>query len=138
MMQIPRNDYLNRILVEACSLPNDVIIKSLDNKGVYWITNNGDVISLYNNEMRYLQTFDNGRGYYYVNIGRRKMYIHRLLAFAFTNNEEYKKHKRRYDVHHLDYNSKNNSLSNLCIIEKSRHRKLHDLKRKFEKWNNNL
>ena len=59
-----------------------------------------------------LSPFDNGKGYLVITLVKNKKknnhYIHRLVAFAFLPNPNHFEY-----VNHLDYNTKNNEVSNL-------------------------
>jgi hypothetical protein len=39
-------DYVERVIVESFNLPPNVILKSLDEEGRYWITSDGRVLSV--------------------------------------------------------------------------------------------
>lgn len=113
-------------------------------EGLYEVSNLGRIKSLARKVNDYrgkntrtlpskiMNNVDNGNGYEYVtlvkNKKRKNYYIHRLVAFTFLpnpNNYEY--------VNHLDYNTKNNIVSNLELctqknnvnysIENMKHRK---------------
>ena len=59
----------------------------------------------------------------YLNQGRlvfKKMCVHCIMAHTFFG------WKPGYDVHHIDENKLNNSLSNLMYLTKSEHRRLHN------------
>ena len=75
----------------------------------YYVTVDGEVYSWYGKKpvicMKYL---DNGSGYKYVRIGRKNVYVHRLIAETFIPNPENKP-----QVNHKDGNRANNSVDNL-------------------------
>lgn len=93
-------------------------------EGLYQISNLGRVKNLerkvndYRGEKtrtikeKILSPFDNGNGYLAVtlvkNKKRKNYYIHRLVAFSFLSNPNHFGY-----VNHLDYNTKNNEVSNL-------------------------
>lgn len=95
-----------------------------DTNGLYQISNCGRVKTLkkkiddYRGEKtrtineKILSPFDNGHGYLTISLvkdkKRKNYYIHRLVAVAFLDNLENKKY-----INHLDYNTKNNNVSNL-------------------------
>lgn len=82
-----------------------MIIKCTD----YSVSDEGKVYSIHGRE---LKPRDNGRGYLYVQIcgfdGKRKEYIHRLVARAFIENPDEKP-----CVNHKDGNKTNNCAANL-------------------------
>ena len=79
-------------------------------EGLYEVSSCGDIKSLIKNKV--MHPTDNGNGYLIVSLhkdGRRKNhYVHRLVAQAFIPNPEgYKV------INHKDYDTKNNTASNL-------------------------
>ena len=83
-----------------------------DYKGLYQISNKGNVKSLYKGSERILKLHDDGRGYYQIilcNDGVRKTFkLHRLVAQAFISNPH-----NLPEVNHKDENKKNNCVENL-------------------------
>lgn len=83
-------------------------IKASD--GRYQISNAGRVRRIANGHI--LKPSDNGSGYQYVSIvcsGKTKhFYIHRLVAEHFIENKD-----NCEEVNHIDFNKKNNDVSNL-------------------------
>ena len=74
-----------------------------------------------------LKAVDNGNGYMRLNLyfnGRQcKKYIHRLVAEAFLSNS-----KQLPEVHHIDHDKTNNTLSNLQWVtseENNSHKVVH-------------
>lgn len=63
---------------------------------------------------RLMKPWDNGYGYQVVSLRfgdkKKNFYVHRLVAEYFIG-----KIPKDYQVHHIDYNKKNNALSNLEI-----------------------
>lgn len=90
-----------------------MVVKCID----YSVSSDGKVYSRYGKE---LKQRDNGHGYLYVQIcgdaGKRKEYVHRLVAHAFIANPENKK-----CVNHKDGDKANNCVSNLewCTHEEN-------------------
>ena len=62
-------------------------------------------------------------GYHAVFIKHHRYLVHRLVAQAFLNNYDELK-----DVHHIDKNKENNTVSNLRCIDSELHQKLHKTK----------
>lgn len=120
-------DYLARMIFEAVKLNPDTILKSLDDQGRYWITNDGQVLSVCRSLPLWKARIDNGNGYLYTEINGKKYYIHRLVAEAFAEDEEKKKNFSQKEVHHIDVNKKNNNIVNLCILTPEEHREIHRL-----------
>lgn len=63
-------------------------------------------------------------GYYGKTLGGRS-YLHRDVWESFCG----EKIPNGWDIHHIDENKENNDISNLMIIEKSQHAKLHNTKK---------
>ena len=58
----------------------------------------------------------------YLHLGRpefKRMFVHCIIAHTFYG------YKPGYDIHHLDENKFNNSLSNLVYLTSEEHRRLH-------------
>ena len=76
----------------------------------YKITNSGKVWSIRKN--KFLKSFDNGKGYQKVSLSvkgnKKQLYIHRLVASAFIENNN-----NLPQVNHKDENKKNNCSYNL-------------------------
>ena len=128
-------DYLNRMIIEALTLPPNVSLRSLDfdEQGRYWITSDERLLSVCREQPIYKHFTDNGEGYYYTEIGGKKYYLHRLLALSFNQDQEKKKILDRCEVHHLDFDRSNNSLGNLCILTPEKHRLIHTLWNRWQK-----
>lgn len=127
-------DYIERVILESFKLPSDIILKSIDEAGRYWITSDGRVLSVVRNQPRYKHFTDNGEGYLYTEIDGKKQYLHRLLALSFNTDPRKEPIKNTMEVHHLDRDRANNELSNLCLLSKEDHRKIHDIWRKLDSW----
>lgn len=76
----------------------------------YLVSKSGKVFSIRSNKV--LSPGDNGRGYLFVNLtinGKvNRFYIHRLVALAFVENNQFKD-----QVNHKDCNKRNNNYTNL-------------------------
>lgn len=60
------------------------------------------------------------RGYYYTNNKQGKVYMHRYV-WEFYNG----KIPKGYEIHHIDFDRGNNDISNLQLVSRSEHRKIH-------------
>lgn len=129
-------DYLSRAIFEGLQLPKNVILKAIeaDEDGRYWILSDGRVLSVCREKPYYKNFTDDGNGYLYIKINNKKCYQHRLLALNFNLDKQKEKNKEQYEVHHLDFDKSNNELSNLCLVPPSKHRAIHSIHRRIEKW----
>ena len=127
-------DYLNRMINEARKLPPDVALISLDDEGKYWLTTDGRWLSVCGEQPLYRTLNDNGKGYLRFQIGTKKHYLHRYLALALNQSPEKEKLFNNCQVHHLDRDKSNGKLDNLCILSPKKHRAIHNIWRKIEKW----
>lgn len=86
--------------------------KKIEGYEDYYVTNEGEIISLKYNKKRILKKYINKRGYYYVRLSKngkaKSKSIHRFVALAFIENPN------NYEqVNHIDGNKKNNNVDNL-------------------------
>ncbi len=82
--------------------------KPIDGYDDYQISNFGRVKSLKYDKERILKPFPNSDGYLQVDLGKKYLKIHRLVALAFILNPENKP-----CIDHIDRNKINNSFNNL-------------------------
>lgn len=75
-------------------------------KGLYYISNRGDFYSTFTKKL--LKPQKDHKGYLYVEIGRKKYKIHRLVAEYFIPNPN-----NLPQVNHIDCNKANNNVNNL-------------------------
>lgn len=79
----------------------------------YGVTRSGRVWSI--RRRKFLKPQSNGRGYWYVSLGRQgREYIHRLVAKLYLGAPE-----EGLEVDHIDGDSSNNSLQNLRYLGRS-------------------
>lgn len=78
----------------------------LKTKGYYYISNNGDFYSTFTKKL--IKPQKDKKGYLYVEIGRKKYKLHRLVAEYFIPNPDNKP-----QVNHIDCDKTNNNVSNL-------------------------
>lgn len=79
-------------------------------EGRYWVSENGEVF----NSKRRMKTYLIWNGYERVDLGKKKMLVHRLVAMAFLPNPE-----SLGFVNHLDGNKAHNHWRNLEWCTKS-------------------
>ena len=86
-------------------------------KGIYQVSNLGNVKSLKFNKERVLKPSKDSKGYLSINLSLNGVFkmrnIHQLVAESFLN------HKRcghKLVVNHLDFNKTNNNLNNLELV----------------------
>lgn len=127
-------DYLSRVIFASLKLPNNVILRDLqiDEDGRYWITSDCRVLSICDEQPLYRKFHDNGDGYLQLEIGRRKYYLHRLMALTFNADAKKEAIKNSLVVHHLDRDKSNNSLTNLCLLDDRKHRAIHSIWKKID------
>lgn len=82
----------------------------------YEITREGQVINKHNGHI--LAGQPNGKGYLRVSIGKKLMFIHRLVAEKYVPNPDHKT-----QVNHKDGNKLNNSADNLEWVSNQENRK---------------
>lgn len=86
---------------------------------IYFISNKGRVLSLYNNKPRILKP-DTSSSYNRITINQKKRSIHRLVAEAFVPKEDGKDL-----VHHRNTVKSDNMSSNLQWVDELEHKKIH-------------
>ncbi|MFA7290120.1 MAG: NUMOD4 domain-containing protein [Melioribacteraceae bacterium] len=110
-------------------------------KGLYKISNLGNVFSVRNNK-ELKNSFNKRNGYYYIRLynhcKNKALYIHRLVAIEFILNP-----KNLKEVNHKDCNKSNNNVSNLEWVSRKQniqHAHLNNLykKRRGECMSNKL
>ena len=91
-------------------------------KGMYQVSNLGNVKSFKFGKERILKPSDNGSGYLKVTLNKKgyrfTRYVHQLVAMAFLGHEPCGHSK---EVDHIDENSFNNKLSNIRVLTLSQH-----------------
>lgn len=86
---------------------------------IYFISNKGRVLSLYNNEPRILKP-DTSSSYNRITIKEKKRSIHRLVAEAFIPKED-----KKNLVHHRNTIKRDNNKNNLQWVDELEHKKIH-------------
>lgn len=112
-------------------------------QGLYEISNYGRVKALakviqretkqglnhYYKEQKILTGTIDGKGYYHVRLTKNKVKtlfkIHNLVVTHFMRQLE-----ENEVIHHIDFNKQNNNISNLTILDKFYHIKMHNLSKK--------
>lgn len=86
-------------------------------EGLYQVSNQGNVRSLYSNDIQELQKINHSKGYLIVNLMKEKkrktIKIHQLVAMAFLNHVP---NGNTLVVDHINHDKKDNRLSNLQIL----------------------
>lgn len=94
-------------------MPREYKTNTIDD---YEITRDGEVINKHTG--RHIKPQKNGKGYYRVAIGRKLMFVHRLVAEKYVDNPEHKE-----QVNHKDGNKLNNCADNLEWVTNKENRK---------------
>lgn len=81
-------------------------IGKVHSKGNYYISNKGDFYSTFTKKL--IKPQKDHKGYLYVEIGRKKYKVHRLVAEYFIPNPDNKP-----QVNHIDCDKTNNTIENL-------------------------
>lgn len=133
-------DQLSKVVFASLNLPLNVVMRDtqIDDNGRYWITSDGRLISLCDDQPFYRKFSDNGNGYLQVVIGNNKYYLHRLLALSFNADPNKEAIKYRLEVHHLDFDKSNNSLSNLVLIDSKKHHAIHNIWKRIKSYENSI
>ena len=72
-----------------------------------------------------------GNGYWFNNHAGKILYLHREKLRLFLGLTE--DQMKNYDVHHLDKNIDNNDITNLQLLSKSAHQKIHAIRNEQSK-----
>lgn len=105
------------------NLPHEEWKEIENTKGKYFISNCGRVKSLCGYTAKILQQYKKRNGYLIAKINGKNILIHRLVAFAFCENN-YK--NTAVQIHHKDGNRQNNNYKNLEILSAEEHAKKHN------------
>ena len=104
-----------------------------ENNDRYFACSDGTIWSNRNGVMKQLKPYDAGCGYYKVDlyIGGKvhKCRVNRLIAFAFTDNEDALEHPHLYVSHHINHVRKDNRVENLELLKFWEHFDRHRIER---------
>lgn len=125
-------DLLTRLVQYSLNDKENKILKEIlvDNaSGRYFITRQGEIISLCHEMPIKRKAKDNGDGYLKVDIACKNYYIHRLVADAYLrwNKQE------KPCIHHIDRRKENNAVENLLPLTIEKHNMIHYFLNKWEK-----
>ena len=107
-----------KVIDEIEDLP-DEMWRPIDEKGRYYVSSLGRVKSCQGTKAILLKPYENNHGYQRVDIcldGRHTFLVHRLVGFAFVENDE---PQTKDTVDHIDGDKKNNKASNLRWLSRS-------------------
>lgn len=108
-------------------LENEIFKEIEGTEGQYFVSNKGRVVSLFNKKYRILKTYIKDNNYEDIQIKGIHYYIHRLVYSIFNPNEDIS----NKEIHHIDFNTLNNELYNLCPLSKKDHDKIHKIEDQF-------
>lgn len=87
----------------------------------YYVSNCGRVKSKSKWKAIILKQHENNRGYKRVEIHKKKILTHKLVAKYFLKQPT----EKHTEIHHIDLNKKNNHLNNLIYLTKKQHNEIH-------------
>ena len=125
-------DYIDTLLSFIVSIDEPIRLKQLDDTGdepEYFITDNGQFVSLLNGKAHYLSQEYNSSGYKSIKIRGKRYLTHREVANAFLVNPH---PEERKIVHHIDGNKDLNYYTNLRFIDDFTHKLYHKCKEKYK------
>lgn len=128
---IYRQIYHKEFCIDNIKDLNNEQWKQIDDR--YYISNCGRVKSYCGYEAIILKKYYNVKGYEIVKINNKNKFIHRLVAFYFCENKYKDIPKGKLDIHHTDFNIKNNNYNNLQILTKDEHIQLHKIQKEKQK-----
>ena len=116
-------DYTERLLnfIKDNNLDNETFRSIKETNGKYLVSLNAIVISMTTIIPHLAKVHRKRNGYRYVNIGRKKRYLHILVAEAFIED----KSPIATQVHHIDTNRDSNIVSNLVWVSPKEHYQIH-------------
>lgn len=128
------NSYLNRLVIFIINEKDKKTVwKEIPNTdGMYFVSNKGNVLSLYRNLPQLLTPYKRGK-YLAVKLKGKNHYIHKLVAEQFLIQPS----AEHTEIHHIDINPFNNNVFNLVYLTPVQHRQIHQKHRK-EKRNNEI
>lgn len=92
----------------------------------YWISSQGRIKSYKRYKAIILIPFQNRKnGYYQVKINSKNIFVHKLVAQMFLNKRD-NYDQKKFQIHHIDGNNKNNAAANLMYVTKEQHIKIHN------------
>ena len=111
-------------------LDNEVFKEIKDSCGNYEVSNLGRIKSKVGNHAIILKPYITKYGYerlqLYIEGKRYNKYVHSLVASTWLEPPQ----SLEYEIHHKDFNSLNNNVSNLEYLSKIQHYKKHEERRK--------
>ena len=90
-----------------------------DLQGLYYISNFGRVLSIYQNKPRIRKPQPHKGKYNRIDIDKKNLFIHRIVADYFIGDIIGK------DIHHINGNTLDNRAENLEVLPKKEHIKKH-------------
>ena len=123
--------FLDKLLnfVNQYDFQEDEVFRELKNYNFdcrYFVSNYGNVITLYYNNWKLLKPQLDKDGYLYLKLSykgkRKRKAIHQLVAECFLVNPA---PTEKTQIHHLDYNPLNNYYLNLQYVSPKEHRAIH-------------
>lgn len=131
-MSCKKSCFLEKLItfVSQYDFKDGEIIREITNynsNGRYYVSNYGNIITLYYNKWRLIKPSKDKDGYLFVSLWHKGHRIHKgihqLVAESFLDNPA---PTVKTQIHHIDFDPLNNKACNLMYVSPKEHRAIHD------------